>query len=470
MYGNCAVILAAGEGTRMKSKKPKVLAQVLYKPMIDWVIDSVKACGLDEKDICVVTGHESAQVCAHLPQGVQTVLQTERLGTGHAVMQAADFLRRHGNANVLILNGDAPFMDGETVSCALEYHTRAQSSGTVISATVDAPTGYGRILRDAKGDFSGIVEERDATDAQKQIREVNSGAYWFDCQALLVALDQMQTNARYRANAAKEFYLTDAIEILRGMGQRVTTFNSKSAHVVLGANDRVQLAALNEIARMEQINLHRKNGVSIPFDAGVVIAPGVKIGRDTEILQGTILRGATVIGEDAVIGPGSVLENCRIGDGAVITQTYGTDAVVAADTQTGPFARLRPGTTIGENVRVGNFVEIKNSTVGSETKISHLSYIGDTDVGSGVNIGSGCATVNFTGKEKFRTVIGDNAFIGCDTSLVAPVRIGNRAYTGAGSTITEDVPDDALALGRARQVVKKDWVKVKKPYRSKDNR
>ncbi len=470
MYGNCTVILAAGEGTRMKSKKPKVLAQVLFKPMIDWVIDSAKACGLEEKNICVVTGHESEQVRAHLPEGVTTVLQTERLGTGHAVMQAADFLRRHGNANVLILNGDAPFMDGETVSCALEYHTRAQSSGTVISATVDDPTGYGRILRDGKGDFSGIVEEKDASDEQKAIREVNSGAYWFDCQALLVALDHMQTNAKYRANAAKEFYLTDAIEILRGMGQRVTTFNAKSPHVVLGANDRVQLAELNEIARLRQINIHRKNGVSIPFDSGVIIAPGVRIGRDAEILQGTILRGDTVIGEDAVIGPGSVLVNCRVGDGATITQAYGTDASVAAGTQVGPFARLRPGTVIGENVRVGNFVEIKNSTIGDETKISHLSYIGDTDVGSGVNVGSGCATVNFTGKEKFRTVIGNDAFIGCDTSLVAPVRIGERAYTGAGSTITEDVPDDALALGRARQVVKKDWVKTKNPYRPKDKR
>lgn len=467
MTGNCAVILAAGEGTRMKSKKPKVLAEVLFKPMIDWVIESAKACGMEEENICIVTGHGREQLEAHLPKGVQTVEQTERLGTGHAVMQAREFLRAHGSANVLILGGDAPFLDGETAACALEYHSRAGSAATVISADVSDPTGYGRILRDKNGDFSGIVEEKDASDAQKQICEVNSGAYWFNIQALLIALEKMETNAKYRLNAAKEYYLTDAIEILRSMGQRVSTFNSKSADVVLGANDRDQLAQLNEIARLRVIRRHRLEGVSIPFDAGVVIAPDVRIGRDAEILQGTILKGATVIGEDAVIGPNTVLENCTVCDGASVVQTYGTDAIVGAGTQVGPFARLRPGTQIGDQVRVGNFVEVKNSTVGDGAKISHLSYIGDTDVGKDVNIGSGCATVNFTGKEKFRTTIGDHAFIGCDTSLVAPVRVGERAYTGAGSTITEDVPDDALALGRARQVVKKDWVKVKKPYKNK---
>lgn len=465
MTGNCAVILAAGEGTRMKSKKPKVLAEVLFKPMIDWVIDSAKACGMEEENICVVTGHGREQLEAALPQGMQTVVQTERLGTGHAVMQAREFLRAHGSANVLILGGDAPFMDGETVSMALQYHTRANSAATVISADVTDPTGYGRIVRDTNGDFSGITEEKDATEAQKAIREVNSGAYWFNIQALLVALEKMETNAKYRLNAAKEYYLTDAIEILRSMGQRVTTFNSRSEDVVLGANDRDQLAHLNEIARQKIIRRHRLAGVSIPFDTGVIIAPDVQIGRDAEILQGTILKGKTEIGEDAVIGPNSVLENCVIGAGATVTQTYGTDVRVGEKTQVGPFARLRPGTQIGADVRVGNFVEVKNSTVGDGTKISHLSYIGDTDVGRNVNVGSGCATVNFTGKEKFRTTIGDHAFIGCDTSLVAPVRVGDRAYTGAGSTITEDVPDDALALGRARQVIKKDWVKVKNPYR-----
>lgn len=465
MKGNCVVILAAGEGTRMKSKKPKVLAEVLYKPMIDWVLDSARACGMDESDICVVTGHGREQLIAHLPQGVATVEQKERLGTGHAVLQAREFIQKHGSGNVLVLNGDAPLMDGETVSCALEYHTRCNAAATVISACVADPTGYGRIVRGEHGDFSAIVEQRDATEEQLAIGEVNSGAYWFDCQAILVALDAMQGNAIYRQNKAGEYYLTDAIAILRNMRQRVMTFTAKSADVVLGANDRVQLAELNEIARMQIINRHRKNGVSIPFADGIVIAPEVRIGRDTEILRGTVLKGDTVIGEDAVIGPDTTLCDCEIGDGATLLSVYGEKAKVGAGTQMGPFTHLRAGTVVGQYARVGNFVEIKNSSVGDESKVSHLSYIGDTDMGSQVNVGCGCATANFTGKEKFRTTIGDHAFIGCDTTLVAPVTVGKRAYTGSGSVITEDIPDDALALARARQVVKRDWVTVKKPYR-----
>lgn len=465
MQSNCAVILAAGEGTRMKSKKPKVLSEVLFRPMIDWVIESAVGCGLQPQDVCVVTGCGKEMLREHLPQAVVTVEQAERLGTGHAVMQAREFLRAHGSGSVLILGGDSPFMDADTVRCALEYHEGADNAATVITAEIDNGTGYGRILRDDAGNFAGIVEEKDANDAQRAIREVNSGAYWFNCQALLAALDRMETTAKYRLNAAKEYYLTDAMGILREMGQRVSTFRAKCPDVVLGANDRVQLAALNEIARMRVIDRHRLSGVSIPFADGVIIGPDVQIGTDAQILRGTILRGKTVIGEDAVVGPDTVLEDCAVGSGASVVCTHGLGASVGAHTQIGPFARLRPGTSIGEDVRVGNFVEVKNTTVGNGTKISHLSYIGDTDVGEGVNVGSGCATVNFTGKEKFRTVIGDHAFIGCDTSLVAPVKIGARAYTGAGSTITEDVPDDALALGRARQVVKKDWVKVKKPYR-----
>ncbi|MBQ3149649.1 MAG: bifunctional UDP-N-acetylglucosamine diphosphorylase/glucosamine-1-phosphate N-acetyltransferase GlmU [Clostridia bacterium] len=465
MKGNCTVILAAGEGTRMKSQKPKVLAEVLFRPMIDWVIDCVKTCGLQDNNICVVTGFGKEYLDEHLPQSIVKVVQEERLGTGHAVMQAKEFISAHGNANVLVLNGDAPLMDSDTVSHALEYHKRSDSAVTVISAHVDNPTGYGRIVRDAHGTFSGIVEERDATDEQKAINEVNSGAYWFNCQALLIALDKLATDAKYRLNSAKEYYLTDAIEILRSIGQRATTFNSKSSDVVLGANDRVQLAALNEIARKRVLEKHMRAGVSIPFSDGVIIDPTVTIGADTEILCGTVLRSGTVIGKGCNIGPDVNLSSCVIGDGCHIVSVYGEDAKVGADTSVGPFARLRPGTVIGKDARVGNFVEVKNSSVGDGTKISHLSYVGDADVGNNVNIGSGCATVNYTGKEKFRTTIGDGAFIGCDTSLVAPVNVGERAYTAAGSTITEDVPSDALALGRARQVIKKDWVKSKKPYK-----
>ncbi len=467
MKGNCTVILAAGEGTRMKSQKPKVLAEVLFRPMIDWVIDSVKTCGLEDNNICVVTGFGKEYLEEHLPPGIVRVVQSERLGTGHAVMQAEEFISAHGNANVLILNGDAPLMDSDTITHALEYHKRADSAATVISANVQDPTGYGRIVRDKTGTFSGIVEERDATDEQKKISEVNSGAYWFNCQALLIALDKLATDKKYRLNSAKEYYLTDAVGILRSIGQRVTTFNSKTSDVVLGANDRVQLAQLNEIARQRILEKHMRNGVSIPFTDGVIIDPTVTVGADTEIHCGTVLRNGTVIGKGCNVGPYTNLFSCEIGDNCNVVSVYGEDAKVGAKTSVGPFARLRPGTVIGKDARVGNFVEVKNSAVGDGTKISHLSYVGDADVGENVNIGSGCATVNYTGKEKFRTTIGDGAFIGCDTSLVAPVTVGERAYTAAGSTITEDVPSDALALGRARQIIKKDWVKAKKPYKNK---
>lgn len=465
MSNPCVVILAAGEGTRMKSKKPKVLAEVLYKPMIDWVIDSAKTCGAGQEDICIVTGHGRELLLAHLPQDISTVVQEQRLGTGHAVMQAREFLKARMDSHVLILGGDAPFMDGETVSGALKHHTETGSAVTVISASVENPTGYGRIVHDETGAFIGIVEEKDADAQQKAIREVNSGAYWFRCDALLAALEELETNAKYRQNKAGEYYLTDAVRILRAKGEGVATFTSASSDVVLGANDRVQLAELNEIARKKIIDMHRRNGVSIPFADGVIIAPDVTIGRDAEILRGTILRGKTVIAEDAVIGPDSCLTDVEVGEGSELTSVYGQSAKVGAGVSIGPFARLRPGTVIGDKAHVGNFVEVKNSTVGENSKISHLTYIGDTDMGRDVNVGCGCATANFTGKFKYRTTIGDHAFIGCDTTLVAPVKVGDRGYTAAGSVITKDVPDDALAFGRARQQLKEDWVKINKPYR-----
>jgi bifunctional UDP-N-acetylglucosamine pyrophosphorylase/glucosamine-1-phosphate N-acetyltransferase len=463
--GNCTVILAAGDGVRMKSSKPKVLAEVLFKPMIDWVIDCALDCGFDESDICVVTGHGRELLNGHLPSGVQTVVQEERLGTGHAVMRAQPFIEANSYSNVLVLNGDSPMVDGETLKLAFEYHMRSGNAATVISANVENPTGYGRIKRNSDGIFEKIVEEKDADENEKNITEVNSGAYWFGCRALLVALDKLKTDAKYRLNAAKEYYLTDAVEILKSMGQRAATFNSKNSDAVLGANDRLQLMRLNEKARMRVLEAHMKNGVSVPFADGVIIGPDVVIGADTEILPGTTIKGKTVIGRGCVVGSNSCIESCVIGDEAVITSSHCSEAEISAGAAVGPFARIRPGTKIDSGARIGNFVEVKNSSIGEGTKISHLSYIGDSDIGTGVNIGSGCATVNYSGKEKFRTVIEDGAFIGCDTSLVAPVKVGENAYTAAGSTITEDVPANSLAVARERQVNKKDWVKSKKPYR-----
>jgi len=462
MNENCTVILAAGEGTRMKSQKPKALAEVLFKPMLDWVIDAALEAGFKPGEICVVTGHRRELLEGRLRGGVSEAVQEERLGTGHAVMQAKQFLSGFGHAHVLILNGDAPLMDSETITCALQYHKRTESAATVISATVDNPRGYGRIVRGADATLLRIVEEKEASDEERLIREVNSGAYWFSAQALLIALKELEKGG---LNDKKEYYLTDAIAILRSMGQKTSTFNSKSADCVLGANDRVQLAALNETARKRVLERHMMNGVSIPFPESVVIGPDAVIGADTEILPGTMIKGASVIGADCVIGPESYVENSFIGDRTRFLRSWAENASVGSDSQIGPFARLRPDASVGHSVRVGNFVEIKNSSLGDGTKVSHLSYIGDSTVGSGVTVGSGCATVNYSGKEKFRTVIEDGAFIGCDTSLVAPVKVGENAYTAAGSTITEDVPANSLAIARARQVVKRDWVNRKKPYK-----
>ncbi len=464
MKKNCAIILAAGEGTRMKTSKPKVLAEVLFKPMLDWVIDRTKQSGVE--DICVITGHMSESIITHLSEDIETALQSERLGTGHAVMQARDFITRHGDADVLVLAGDAPLVDAETITTAHKLHRRTLNAATVISAKVDNPFGYGRILRDTNGALLRIVEERDASNAQKTITEVNSGAYWFKAQALLTALDQLQTMHNLSPDSkSKEYYLTDTLEILIQLNLGVTAFGARTNHVVLGANDRVQLAQLNEIARREELNRHMLNGVSIPCADGILIGPDVEIGADTSILPGTILRGKVVIGAACTIGPNTLIENSLIGNNVHLNATQCYESSVADGTQIGPFVRIRPGSTIGEYVHIGNFVEIKNSSVGRETKISHLSYIGDSDVGSDVNVGSGCATVNYTGKEKYRTVIKDGAFIGCNTNLVAPLTVGKNAYTAAGSTVTEDVPDSSLAIARARQINKKGWVDAKKPFK-----
>lgn len=451
MADTCALVLAAGDGKRMRSGKNKVLHEVLFKPMIDWVLDAAQAAGAGE--LCVVAGHLHEQLEEHLGDAVPVVLQKERLGTGHAVMQAAAFLEKHCGGDVVVLCGDAPFITGEALVAAYTAHSSSANDVTVITARVQQPTGYGRIRRGEDGAVQAIVEERDATAEEKRMNEINSGAYWFRCETLLQTLSKLQNN-----NAQGEYYLTDAVRLIAENGGRAAAFDAGDPDVVLGANDRTQLLALNEKARLRVLRRLMADGVSVVCTDGVVVGADVTVGADTVLLPGSILRGKTVVGERCVIGPNSLVEDSVFGDDIKFNASQAYRSRVENGVTIGPFAHLRPDSVLREMVHVGDFVEIKNSTIGAGTKVPHLTYVGDSDVGEKVNFGCGCVTVNYDGVNKHRTVVGDHAFIGCNTNLVAPVRVGDNAYTAAGSTITHDVPADALAVARSRQENKEGWV------------
>lgn len=448
-----AVILAAGEGKRMKSSTAKVLHPVLEKPMIDWVLDAASGAGVEK--FCVVTGYAHEQVEAHVKKRAQvrTVLQQPRLGTAHALMQAKEFLSECAGTQVLVMAGDSPFLSAQTIKGALAWHKQQGYAATILTAKVADPAGYGRILR-KDGLVAGIIEEKDANSEQKQICEINSSAYWFDAEKLLSVLDQIGND-----NAQKEYLLTDAIALLIGAGHPVGAFTAECADEVAGANDRYQLCLLGEIARKAIIRRHMANGVSFESLDGIFIGPDVAIGADSTVLSGCRLFGRTRIGSGCVVGPNSTMYDVCLGDGSTFQYAYGVEARVGAHTAIGPYVQLRPNSVLGDHMRVGNFVEVKNSTLGDGTKVSHLTYVGDSDVGENVNFGCGTVTVNYDGKGKYRTTIGDHVFIGCNTNLVAPVKVADHAYTAAGSTITDDVEAYDLAIARARQVNKASWVR-----------
>lgn len=457
---NSAIILAAGEGTRMKSKKPKAMSEVLFKPMLDWVMSALNNAGIE--DICIVTGYAAEYIEEYVSGKAETVRQTERKGTGHAVMQAVEFIKKNKDGNVVILNGDAPFIDAKTISGALEYHAEKNNDVTVVAALVSDPFGYGRIVRDADGDIKAIVEQANADEETKLINEVNSGVYCFAAEILESALSKIVPD-----KVKGEYYLTDAISVILGENGKAGVFNAGNEKTVLGANTRSQLSRLNEIARMEIIEKMMDNGVDIPCTDGIMIGPDCTIGCDTVILPGTIICGDVTIGEGCVIGPNSYVENAEIGNNVRFNNGQIRSAKILDNANIGPFVQIRPDSVIGDGAHLGNFVEVKNSTIGANTSVSHLTYVGDSDVGSGVNFGCGVVTVNFNGKTKNRTVIKDRAFIGCNTNLVAPVTVGENSYTAAGSTITQDVPDNTLAIARERQTNKEGWVKEHQPYRKK---
>lgn len=438
---NNVIILAGGQGKRMKADMPKPMFKVLGEPMLEWVIKSCEHAGLS--NICIVKGYMAEIIDDYIDGRYQTVLQSERLGTGHAVMQAIPFMKENINGNTLVLCGDAPFIDEVTIKKSLELHESENNSVTVITSMIENPKGYGRIVRDGNS-ITSIVEEKDATIEQKQINEVNSGAYWFKTADLIEYLGELTQN-----NAQGEYYLTDSVFIAINKGRRANAYLSENPNVVLGANDRKGLLALNEVARMDVIEKHLENGVEFICTDGVIIGRDVKIGVGTEIKQGCTLSGNTIIGEDCVIGPNCLLNDTIVGNNTILNSVQSNQAFVGNSVKIGPYVQLRPNSTIHDNVKIGDFVEIKNSTIGEGTAVAHLTYIGDSDVGKHVNFGCGCVTVNYDGKVKNRCVIGDNCFIGCNTNLIAPVKLGKGVYTGAGSTVTKDVPDFALAIERA---------------------
>lgn len=437
---NKVVILAGGQGKRMKADMPKPLFKVLGEPMLEWVISACEESGLS--DICVVKGFMGDMIDEYLGGRYQTVLQADRLGTGHAVMQAVPFLENDTDGHTLVLCGDAPFIDPTAVSEALVIHKQQNNAVTVITAELDNPFGYGRIIRSATG-ISGIVEQKDASDEQKAIREVNSGAYWFKTADLIDLLGKLQCN-----NAQKEYYLTDTVSIAIAEGKNAGAYKSENPDIIKGANDRKDLLELNTYARMAVINKHLENGVEFTCLDGVTIERSVEIGVGSEILAGTILRNGTVIGKGSKIGPNCIIDNCKIGDKVTLNNVQAYDSSIDAGVKIGPWVHIRPGSHIKSGVKIGDFVEIKNSTIGEQTAVAHLTYVGDSDVGRKVNFGCGTVTVNYDGIVKSRCTIGDNCFIGCNTNLVAPVKLGKAVYTAAGTTITKDVPDYALAIDR----------------------
>lgn len=446
---NKAIILAGGQGKRMKADIPKPLFKVLGEPMLEWVVTACEKSNIN--DICVVKGFQGEMIDEYLNGRCKTVLQAERLGTGHAVMQAVPFLKEDISGNTLILNGDAPFIDEDTIKNSLEYHCRNNNSVTVITAELEEPFGYGRIIRNENG-INGIVEQKDATEEQRKIKEVNSGAYWFKTADLIKLLDKITCE-----NVQKEYYLTDTIAIAISEGKNAGAYKSDNPDIIKGANDRKDLLNLNTYARMMVIEKHLANGVEFTCTDGIIIERGVEIGTGTEILPSVIIRGKTKIGNNCVIGTNSIIENCTIGNNVIINTSQIYDSIVEDSVNIGPYVHIRPESFIKKEAKIGDFVELKNSTIGEKTAIAHLAYIGDSDIGRKANIGAGTVTVNYDGITKSRCIIGDKCFIGCNTNLIAPVKLGKAVYTAAGTTVTKDIPDYALAIDRGVMKVKEGY-------------
>lgn len=449
-----AIVLAAGKGTRMKSKLYKVMHPICGKPMIQHIVDLLQKLSLEK--IVVVVGHGADAVKDQLGDGVRFAFQEEQLGTAHAVSMSREHLQDQDGMTIVI-NGDTPLVREETLKNLLAYHQNKKAAATVLTTLLADPTGYGRIIRDQNGDVNRIVEEKDATLGQKKICEISTGIFCFDNRKLFASIDQVRND-----NAQGEYYLPDVLQILKEQDCRISAFLTADAEEGAGVNDRVQLSQMEGILRKRINEQHMKNGVTIIDPAATYIDADVVIDRDTVIYPGTFLRGKTRIGEACEIGPHVEVTDCQVETQVKITNSTIIESIVHANATVGPYAYIRPQSEIGKGARVGDFVELKNTRVGDNSKVSHLAYLGDTEVGRNVNVGCGVIAVNYDGVAKHKTTIEDGSFIGCNVNLIAPVTVGSGAYVAAGSTITKDVPSQALAIARERQQNKEAYQVKKK--------
>ncbi|ORT58507.1 bifunctional UDP-N-acetylglucosamine diphosphorylase/glucosamine-1-phosphate N-acetyltransferase GlmU [Streptomyces sp. CB03238] len=455
------VVLAAGEGTRMKSKTPKVLHQICGRSLVGHVVSAARE--LDPAHLCVVVGHAREQVTAHLDEhyaGTRTAIQHEQNGTGHAVRMALEELGAQAlDGTVVVVCGDTPLLSGETLTALARTHAADGNAVTVLTAEVPDSTGYGRIIRDPESDaVTAIVEHKDASEAQRAIREINSGVFAFDGKLLADALGKVRTD-----NSQGEEYLTDVLGILREAGHRVGASVAGDHREILGINNRVQLAEARALLNRRLLERAMMDGVTVVDPASVFVDVTVTFERDVIVHPNTVLLGSTHLAEDAEVGPNSRLKDTKVGRGARVDNTVSDGAEVGEAASVGPYAYLRPGTRLGLKAKAGTYVEMKNAKVGEGSKVPHLSYVGDATIGEYTNIGAASVFVNYDGESKHHTTIGSHCRTGSDNMFVAPVTVGDGAYTAAGSVITKDVPPGSLAVARGQQRNIEGWVARKRP-------
>lgn len=451
------IVLAAGQGTRMKSKLYKVLHRVCGKAMVNHVVTQAEK--LNPEKIITIVGFGADAVKNELGNRSEYVLQEQQLGTGHAVLQTKALLAGKKGTTV-VLSGDAPLLTANTIEAIFNDHQENQRAATILTAIYPDPFGYGRVIRNEKGAVEKVIEQKDATPEEAIIQEVNTGTYCFDNELLFSALEHLTTD-----NAQGEYYLTDIVEILKNQGELVGAYAMENYEESMGVNDRVALATATQLMQKRINEAHMKNGVTFYDPEHTYVDVEVKIGADTVIEGNVSLHGTTEIGEDCHITSGSDLTNAKIADGVMIKSSNIEDSSVGTGSDIGPFAHLRPKSIISENVHIGNFVEVKKSKIAAGTKVGHLTYVGDATLGKNINIGCGTIFVNYDGKNKHHTTVEDNVFIGCNANLIAPVKIEEGAFIAAGSTITKDIPKDAMGIARSRQENKLEYAK-KLPYNS----